>query len=61
MALVGNHDILQHRHALEQTNILKRAPHPAAANFIKWQCAYFTALETDTAGGRTIETGNRIQ
>lgn len=54
-------DIVDDRHLLEQTDVLKGARNPAAINFQRRFTGQRLAVKEETTGCRTIDAGKQVE
>ena len=61
MRVLPQHDILQHRHALKESNRLERTGNTSGRDLIRFQANDAFVTQLDIAAGWRIDTGDKVQ
>ena len=61
MHVPAEHDVVEHRHAGEQRDVLKRAGDAERGDLRRTQPGDVAALETDRATGRPVEAADHVE
>ena len=59
--MLGDQDVFENAHFLEQTDVLKSPRHPQTGNRVRLHSGDLLAGEADTAAGRRIDAGDQIE
>src|SRR5687767_12731199 len=61
VSMTGGHDVLEHRHARKQPDVLESARHATAGDLVRLQAVDALAVEIKLAGRRCVHARQQVE